>query len=352
MKTGFSYYFGTAPAQNDSVFEKAKRAGMNYVFTSLHIPEEQVADYARRVRTFLADCSAANLNCMVDVSPHTLEKLACTSYEDLKAMGVDYLRLDFGFSDEEIVRLSQTFHIVLNASTMGRADVERLRALGADFSRFVASHNFYPKPLTGLSLERVAEANRYFKSLGFLTMAFVAGDAVYRGPLFSGLPTVEDQRNTDVLHNMLALFHETQSDVVLIGDVDVSDKVWRQIDAFNQGFVTLRADVDASFSHLKHTLHHDRPDSSPYVVRSVESGALRAQGVGQHVPKSSTAQTKVRQKGAICLSNEAYLRYEGELEIARLDLPPEERVNIVGQVHPEDLQYLKYIKDGFGFVLV
>ncbi|MCL2843536.1 MAG: MupG family TIM beta-alpha barrel fold protein [Oscillospiraceae bacterium] len=343
MKTGFSYYFGTNPEQNQTIFQKAICAGMEYVFTSLHIPEEQVDDYAQKVRTFIADCQAANLNCMVDVSPHTLEKLGCDGYEDLKAMGVEYLRLDFGFSHEEIVSLSNEFYVVFNASTMSRRDVETWQALGADFTRFVASHNFYPKPLTGLSLERVAESNRYFKSLGFTTMSFVAGDRVYRGPLFQGLPTVEDHRDTHVLRNMLQLFHETQSDVVLIGDVDVSDETWQQICALNQGFVTLRADVEASFSYVKESLHHDRPDSSPYVLRSVES-----RQVPRKVPQATP---QLRPKGAICVGNEAYLRYEGELEIARVDLPIEERVNVVGQIHPEDLQYLAYIKDGFGFVL-
>ena len=344
MKTGFSYYFGTDSEKNKKIFEKAKNAGMEYVFTSLHIPEEKVDDYRGKVVEFIDACKTRNFKFMVDVSPHTLEKLGCDSYDELKKMGVDYLRLDFGFTNEEIVSLSKTFYIVFNSSTMNKKDVAEWQALGADFSRFFASHNFYPKPLTALSLEKVRDTNHYFSSLGFTTMAFVAGDKDYRGPIFEGLPTVEDHRDKNVLLNMLELFYQTQSDVVLVGDVDISDRAWEQIYEFNKGYISLRADVNAPYEYIKGTVHHDRLDSSPYVLRSVESR--------QETRKIPAEEAKPRPLGAIWISNENYLRYEGELEISRADLEADKRVNVVGQIHNEDLKYLPYIIDGFGFKLV
>lgn len=42
----------------------------------------------------------------------------------------------------------------------------------------------------------------------------------------------------------------------------------------------------------------------------------------------------------------------GELEIARIDLPWEDRVNIIGQVQETHMKYLPYIQKGLGVKLV
>jgi len=343
MKTGFSYYFGTEPQKNREIFAKAVGAGMEYVFTSLHIPEERSADYKSHILEFITACKETGMKFMVDISPHTLEKLGCSDYEDLKALGIDYVRPDFGFTNEEIVRLSKNFFIGFNASTHSKSDYNNWRQQGADFAKFLASHNFYPKPLTGLSLSKVKDINAYLKPQGFTTMAFVAGDKDYRTPIFAGLPTVEEHRNTNVFYNMLELFYETESDVVLFGDVDVTDEVWRRIKEYNQGYITLRADIDPAYADIKNIIHHDRPDSSEHVLRSVESRQIKR--------KVLPADVRLRSAGDIFISNEKYLRYEGELEIARKALDADERVNIIGRVHDEDIQYLRYIRDGFGFKL-
>ena len=41
-------------------------------------------------------------------------------------------------------------------------------------------------------------------------------------------------------------------------------------------------------------------------------------------------------------------RYEGELEIARVDLPGGERMNVAGHITPEAMELLPFIKRGFG----
>jgi len=42
----------------------------------------------------------------------------------------------------------------------------------------------------------------------------------------------------------------------------------------------------------------------------------------------------------------------GELEIARVDLPAEERVTVIGQVDPAYVKYLPFIRQGLGVKLV
>ena len=139
------------------------------------------------------------------------------------------MRLDYGYSARETVEISRQFTVFLNASTITGKEILEWKNEGAELSRFVACHNFYPKPYTGLSGEKVKEINGWLKGFGLQTMAFVPGDGVLRGPLQEGLPTVEEHRfhKEDVLLHLLSLHYDLGCDTVAIGDIDVSDRVWK-----------------------------------------------------------------------------------------------------------------------------
>lgn len=47
-----------------------------------------------------------------------------------------------------------------------------------------------------------------------------------------------------------------------------------------------------------------------------------------------------------------YLRYMGELEIARVDLPFDLRLNLIGQIKEKDMKYLPYLQKGLGVKLI
>ncbi len=341
---GISLYLGTGRERNEEIVEKARQAGIQFAFTSLHIPEESVRDYAAEVKALLGLCKSSGISLIVDIGPRTLEKLGYEKLSDLKQTSISHLRVDYGFSYEQIVELSQEFNVVFNASTLLEQDIRELRRLNADFTRFSACHNFYPKPLTGLSLKKVRGINENLKRLGMTTMAFVPGDGVLRGPLCMGLPTVETHRGGDVLYSLLQLEKECLTDICMVGDIDLTEDSWRKVGELAQGYVTLKAKLNPAYRYITETVHHDRPDSSDYVIRSQESRAYSSQG--RLFPAQGLS---ARQKGSISVGNEGYLRYSGELEIARTDLEPESKVNIVGQVEPEILHYLNYITDGMGF---
>lgn len=344
IQTGISLYLGSGMKKNLEVIQKAYKAHATYAFTSLHIPEEQVQDYQKEVKELLEACKQHNLHLFVDVGPRTLDKLGYVSFDELAQSGITHIRLDYGFSYEEIVRLSKQFHIVFNASTFMEEDIEALQQLHADFTRFLACHNFYPKPLTALSLQKVANMNQRMKQLGMKTMAFVAGDKDLRGPLHAGLPTVEEHRYGDIVLHMLELNKVAQSDICLIGDIDVTDDTWKKMEELQEGYVSLHAQIDEAYCFVKDMIHHDRPDSSDYVIRSQESRGYATQGA-----IISKEASKPRPVGAISIGNEEYLRYSGELEIARKDLDIEPKVNIIGYIDEKDLCYLPYIIDGMGF---
>lgn len=345
---GISLYLGTGLEKNAEIVGKAKRSGIRYAFTSLHIPEEQHDGGAgEEMRELLELCRESGISLIADIGPRTLRRMGFRSMADLKQTAITHLRVDYGFSCSEMVELSRDFHLVFNASTVQEDQILELKRLHADFSRFSACHNFYPKPLTGLSIARVKRTNRRVHGLGMRTIAFVAGDRELRGPLKMGLPTVEEHRNPEVLFNMLQLIRLCETDICMVGDIDISDQAYRQIRELSEGYVSLEAELRPEYAFLADGVHHDRPDSSEYVIRSQESRQYSSQG------KLFPAEPPLpRKKGSISVGNERYLRYSGELEIARKDLPEESKVNIVGQVSPSCLKYLDYISDGTGFRLL
>ena len=349
MNTGISLYFSNGTDKNRQLIKKAVECGVKYAFTSLHIPEETGVDYSADIQKLLGACKEGGLNLMVDVGPETFKKLGTEHLEDLKELGITHVRLDYGFDAKETVSISQSFYVVFNASTITEEEILEWKRYGADFTRFAACHNFYPKQFTGLSLKQTKEVNQRLKYLGFTTMAFVPGNSELRGPLFEGLPTVEEHRNRkeDVLFNMLELYYEGLCDVVLTGDVNVKDKDWADIKCLSHDYVELPSDILPSYEFVRDIIHHDRPDSSQYVFRSQESRQYK-----QNIRPEGENQTQTRKQGSICISNEHYLRYMGELEISRTDLPGESRVNIIGQVHDTHIKYLPYIQKGLGVKLV
>lgn len=345
MKIGISIYLGTNLEKNIEILKKAKTAKVSYAFTSLQIPEENVDDYEKETKKLLGKCKEYGIQLIADASPETVKKLSCNTIEELKTWGITSIRLDYGYSPIEIAKLSETFQIVLNASTITAKDIQDWKTAKADLSRFIACHNYYPKEYTGLSIERVREINKSLKMEGFQTMAFVPGNMTMRGPLFAGLPTVEAHRfnKNDITLNMLEMHFDGKCDMVMVGDVDVTEEAWKIIELLNQDMVEIKAALDKKYQNIYSMIHHDRIDSSSFVFRSVESRIIK--------DKINPENCIERKKGSICISNSKYLRYEGEVEIARHDLPQDDRVNVIGHVDLEYLKYLPYIKNGMGIKL-
>lgn len=344
---GISLYLGTGFEKNREIIDKAKKAKVKYAFTSLHLPEERVEDYNKEVNNLLDLCTIAGIKLIIDIGPRTIEKLKLKNIQELEETPIDHIRPDYGFTPKEIAELSKSFNIVFNSSTISEEELMELKGYGCDFNKFLAASNFYPKPLTGLSLDTLREGNKRLKYMGIKTLAFIPGDLVKRGPLYEGLPTVEEHRHKDSLLSILELRSTAFCDIVLIGDVDITEDLWNKIEKLNSGYVELRADVREEYSFVKDIIHHDRPDSSSFVIRSQES---REYGTPGKIFKAESV--KKRNQGTISIGNENYLRYSGELEIARVDLPEEARVNIIGSINQEDIKYLQYIDKAMGFRLI
>lgn len=357
MFTGVSLYVGSGFEKNAYMLEKAYEAGARYAFTSLHIPEETSVEYQRDVRDLIKFCGEKGVHLIADVSPHTLEKLGVSRLEELADFGIEYVRLDYGFDAQRIIELSRVFHVVFNASTITEDVIRVWQEERADFSRFAACHNYYPKRYTGLSIECVARSNAYLKSLGFQTLAFIPGDSEKRGPLFEGLPTIEEHRDhTGVLLACDALeLYDAQTDIILIGDISASESVWKWLQAFSEGYVPLRVELGDTYDYLYGRVQHDRVDSSDYLIRSQESRLWSDVSVVE-VPAATAVPLTAKKGdllpvGTILVSTAEYGRYAGEVFITKKELPLDSRDVVAGRVVASDIPLLPYIYTGRGFTL-
>ena len=215
--------------------------------------------------------SARGIALIADVGTRTCDLLGLERIEDLRDLGLEYLRLDYGFSAQRVAELSGVFRIVVNASTVSSDEIASWREAGDDVTRFAASPQFYPKPYTGLALEDIARVNLRLAALGFEIMAFVPGDANVRGPVFEGLPTVEARAvASKVALNMLELAHGADCDIVLVGDPDLPMRAGRSLLKFPPD-AYLQCELEPGYAYVRGQIHHDRPDSSVLIFRSQES---------------------------------------------------------------------------------
>ena len=340
FETGFSVYLSTGKEKNGEIIRKAVKAGARYVFTSLNISEEQV-DKQSELENTIRLCTEHNLNLIVDINGAT------KNIADINSENV-YLRIDDGFTVDEILNLSGKNKVVLNASTVTEEELEYMKLKNANFSNMLSLHNFYPKRFTGISKKYLLEQNLKYKKYGIRTMAFVKGDEL-RGPVYEGLPTVEEHRNMRFLTSCLDLL-ALNTDVILIGDVDLSDENWKEFGYFSKGIIPLKNEHNI----LIDKVFQDRRDSSEYVVRAAAGGNIgetrkdfceyiRKELAEDNIDIEKISPDVSIKKGDILISNSKYLRYEGELEIALKNLGIDKKRCIVSKIIEEDMELLDYI---------
>lgn len=344
MELGVSVYLAYELDEIKDVLNKASQNGFKYAFTSLHIPEDDTSKYVDKIKALVNECKKLHLYPMVDVSPRALKMLGINEFNQLHDLGIEHLRLDFGFTYDEIANLSKQFILIFNASTLNKETYTELSKRNINFNNVYGCHNFYPKKYTGLTSEKVKDINNRIHTYGMKTMAFVEGDYKLRAPMYEGLPTIEKQRNDDVFYNALVLDKQLDTDIVIIGDFGLKEETFKQFKNYNDGFIEVKCEINSKYKSFLDYIHHDRFDNSEYFIRSSES--IYKYKIDYQIEPENTND---RKPGDICISNKNYLRYNGELEIMKKDLPNDERVNIVGKV---DTKYLDFIDEHLGIKLL
>ncbi len=358
LSKGISLFLGLDHGLADclSYLEKARQAGYDRLFTSLHIPEANAAALLSQCQELITTARQSGFSVTADISPATLDLLQ-SSMDDLtplKKLGLSALRLDYGFAAQDIVRIAKATGAIieLNASTVTSNELSAVSNAGLPPHRLQACHNYYPRPETGLSYELFVQRSRFLRDHGIPVLAFIPSLVQPRAPLYSGLPTLEIHRGHS---SLVAAKHLAASGLVqgiLFGDPFAAEQELHDVakvttDCLELRFVAERPLTDAEAAIVLAPRHTNRHDPGAYAARSQEARLLRRAAI-------TAARPLARPRGSITLDNEDYGRYQGELQLILQPLPADERVNVVGHVIPDDLLLLDFLRPGqpFRFIQV
>ena len=283
---------------------------------------------------------------IADVSTKTVAQFGCRDLTDLaKKLQLWALRIDYGFSREEIEAMAEKMPIVLNAST---TTVEDARAIAATGGCVMAMHNFYPRPETGLDEDYLLETTQALQQAGLKVLAFIPGDIRKRGPVFEGLPTLEAHRNILPSAAFVDLEKNYGIDEIFVGDPGLSETEQERILRFcREGILSVPCEIHENWQHLYDQVFTCRMDSPKRLVRFQESRIYSCQGA-----LTESYNCVQRTVGSLTIDNIRYGRYSGEIMLIRSDLPADDRVNVIGHVPENALVLLNHIQRGGKFTLV
>ena len=341
---GYSLYLSTYAAQCQSLRGTAGAGAA--IFLSLHISEEFDDTYCRRATEICHELAGLGLRIIADVSVKTVAQFGCRDLTQLaEALHLWALRIDYGFSPQEIEAMARKMPIVLNASTTTAEDAARIADVGGTV---YAMHNFYPRPETGLDEEYLLETTRSLQKAGLKVLAFIPGDTQLRGPVYEGLPTLEAHRNVLPSAAFTDLALRFGMDEIFLADPGLSETEAQRIARFcRDGIISLPIHLDEAYAHLYDQVFTCRIDSPKWLVRVQESRMYSC--AGNTVEPGNCAP---RNRGCITIDNANYGRYSGEIQLIRTPMNADPRVNVIGQVPENALLLLDNIQRGQKFTLV
>ena len=341
---GFSLYLSTFPAQCSALRGWAGTGAP--IFLSLHISEEFDDTFCRRAEEVCHWLADREFRIIADVSTKTLKQFGCSDLVELaQHLRLWALRIDYGFSREEIGAMAEKMPIVVNASTISPEDA---RAIAARGSQVFAMHNFYPRPETGLDEELLGDTTKQLQEAGLKVFAFIPGDALRRGPLHEGLPTLEEHRNILPSAAFADMAVRFGMDGIFLADPGISEAESARIFRFcREKVLSIPAEVIPEYQHLYDRVFTCRVDSPKWLIRFRESRQYSCPG--ETVKAGNCIE---RTRGAITIDNETYGRYSGELQMLRADLKADSRVNVIGRVSEKALTLMDCVKGGQKFTLV
>ena len=338
IDTGISVYVGLddySLEQNLNYLQIAKDLGCEYVFSSAHIGEAKSDLYA--LQTIIDTTVKLGMKLSLDISKPMMEKIKIPK-------GLYALRLDYGFTDEEIAEMSKNapYIVELNASTISKEKVEKLLKLGLNPSRVRMSFNFYPKLYTGHDLLDVYQKTLDFKKLNMTVAAFLPSHVGYRPPMYEGLPTVESHRKLD-LELAIEELKACDIDGIYFGDAFASIEQLKILNKHKEDCLLLNLNLFEESKSLKTILNNTykrRVDVNSYLLR-----------VGNLNEKLNPQMSLERHKFDVTIDNTLFKRYAGEINILLRDLPKDERVNVIGKLKTTDF-ILEAVKRGKVFKFI
>ena len=339
--------------QWENYISLARQYGFNEVFTTLHLPEltlnEQLSSYevigslaAKYEMELISDIGGKFISMLLD------------DEELLKRFEVahcDYIRLDYGYSFEQVSDLYSKARVkgfMLNASIYHEEEIDRQIALLKTLEgvKVKFCHNFYPREETGMDKQFALMQDGYIRKYDADLYYYIPSLTCPRGPLHNGLPSIEYHRKRDITYVTLDLINTYHCENVMFADEFVSEDEFRAFDnVVSAGEIPIRVTLnDEVFAPYVIKTHAFRYDSNENILRSASSREM-----SQFASRVTTYNTVKRHMGDITVDNELYKRYSGEVQVVLKELTEDERVNVVGYVHPDDMDKLSFYRYGYAY---
>ena len=305
--------------KNLEYLKKASELGCKIIFSSAHITEANNA-YVE-LNELVEKANEYGMKLCLDVSKPMMKDF-------IVPKGLHALRLDYGFTFDEIVKLSNEaeYYVDLNASTLKKEDVEELIKKGLNVNRTRASFNYYPKLYTGHDLEHCQKMIELYHRFGIKVLGFIPSKTGFRPPLYEGLPTIENHRfiNTDLAIEEMKMIG---FDEIAYGDAYASLDEIKKLKYHQQEEVLLYMkkvnNFPREYLELFNRSFKIRPDLNSYMIRVTSyRGKIDIQ------PFNNIE----RHYLDVTIDNTLFKRYVGELCILLQDLPRDERVNVIGKL--------------------
>ncbi|MDR0545887.1 MAG: MupG family TIM beta-alpha barrel fold protein [Mycoplasmataceae bacterium] len=325
-------------------------------FSSLHLPEYNLKEQLIFLHELSKHIGTRPL--MVDISYENFQLIHKDFHfkKMFSQIKIDWLRLDVGFKirlfQHNLAEYKNIQGLCINASTLNEDEIKQWKLFCKNNKLdLTASHNYYPKQYTGLSLDTVDAMQKIFQQHKIYTWGFVPNINNPKPPLCDGLPTIEMMRNNSLKENLLIACTQNifsgiiiadkvnTNELVTIKDIYLGKKVYIKVNLMNN---LTEAEIK-----IINKPHFFRNDKSTYLLRSTAS-RLYAQSGSLVTPHNQ----KKRERGTITIDNKLFKRYSGELCIVLKNLPKDTRTNVVGWINRQDLKIMDYLNSQYEVVFV
>lgn len=180
FKKGVSVYIGLPQYthfQNLEYIRKAKQLGYEIVFTSAHITEANFN--IKQLQELIDEVDQLGMKLSLDISKRVYDNI-------ILPPNLYALRLDYGFSYDEIIKLSheKKYKIEINASTFSKKTILELIEKGLNPKQIRASFNYYPKLHTGHTIEFCEKTIEFYHHLGIMVSGFIPSHYSFRPPMY------------------------------------------------------------------------------------------------------------------------------------------------------------------------
>lgn len=325
--------------------DDAQKAGINAIFTSLQLPEADVEITLRDFPIMTKEAHKRGMVVAADIAQRTATRFGIDlkDFKTLKKFGVDIMRLDAGYTDEEIVEVTHnTDGICVMMNADGTEEMLRnFTELGVNKEQTLFCHNYYPMKYTGKKRAQAKAINDLLHKYGFRVSGFLASQTHQRMACSRGLPTVEAHRYLDAFPAAQEMQLLGFDDIFFGDDLASLEEMQTMVEALS-GPVTFRMKAlldDPVIDWLDGHELEQIGNNLDEIVRSsfCDKNSLYPGNPNVGLPGAP-------KKGDVLLCKDTLYRYTGEIQIARMDIPEDPDIGIIGHIIDSDISLLENFK--------